>query len=141
MRGTYVLLMDISRPVGITIGKLGSIEFKEGAYAYVGSALGGLEARVGRHTKKDKRMYWHVDYLLTRAPLVDVIYAESEERRECDISKELASKFEAVKGFGASDCGCKSHLFYSENLQKLTDSVITIFKSVGLKPIKGGQFG
>ena len=141
MRGTYVLLVNISHPLGVTIGKLGSIDFKEGAYAYVGSALGGLEARVERHAREEKRMHWHVDYLLVRAPIVDVVYGESDERKECAVARRLAERFQNVRGFGASDCGCESHLFYSKNLEKLREGVIASFKSAGLEPVKGDEIG
>ena len=134
-------MVKISHPLGVTVGKLGTIDFKIGSYAYVGSALGGLEARVGRHAREEKRMHWHVDYLLVRAPIVDVIYGEGDERKECVVARGLAERFQSVRGFGASDCGCESHLFYSKDLDELREGVIATYKSAGLEPVKGDKIG
>jgi len=137
MRGTYVLLAQIPYNLALSVGELGKLELKAGYYAYVGSALSGLEARVARHLREEKRLRWHIDHLLTRARLVDVVIAESEERRECAVAKELAKNLPGVRGFGSSDCGCESHLFYSPDLHELLRQVLLAFKSCGLKPKKG----
>ncbi|HDI11006.1 MAG TPA: DUF123 domain-containing protein, partial [Candidatus Acetothermia bacterium] len=51
MRGVYVLVVAVERPVKIRVGSLGIVGFAAGTYAYVGSARGpgGIEARVRRH--------------------------------------------------------------------------------------------
>ena len=54
MRGTYVLLIHVPYLVQLSVGELGALELKAGYYAYVGSALGGLEKRVERHLVSDK---------------------------------------------------------------------------------------
>jgi len=42
--------------------------FPKGYYCYTGSARGSgstnLKHRIGRHLKKEKRMFWHIDYVL-----------------------------------------------------------------------------
>lgn len=114
-KGTYILVMKLNKPVGIAVGKLGRFIFPAGRYLYFGSAMNGLHARISRHLRKDKKLHWHIDYLLRKAMIIDVWYVESEERLECDLCQE-AMKFPGatipVKGFGSSDCKCESHLLY-----------------------------
>lgn len=141
MRGTYVLLIRVPYDSTLNIGELGKISFKAGYYAYIGSALGGLKKRVGRHLKKDKTLHWHIDYLLTRAQVVDVVQAQSETRKECEIARELDKYFPSVQGFGSSDCNCKSHLFFDSDFHKLLRQVLVTFKAHGLKPAKGVGVG
>ncbi|MBN2330662.1 MAG: GIY-YIG nuclease family protein [Candidatus Aenigmarchaeota archaeon] len=113
MKGSYVLLIKLGKAKGIRIGRLGTLPFRPGFYAYVGSALNGLEARIARHLGSRKRLFWHIDYLLQEAEVAEVFRIESGERLECSISKSLSQRLEPVPGFGSSDCGCGSHLFYS----------------------------
>ncbi len=115
--GTYALLLRLLRPTVVGVGRLGRFHLAAGWYVYVGSALGpgGLAARVGRHLRREKRLHWHVDYLLAVAPVVAVWYAVGRERRECAWARSLAARPGAilpVRGFGASDCHCPAHLFY-----------------------------
>ena len=114
MKGSYVLLIELKQDKKISVGKLGNIFFYKGYYAYVGSALNGLEQRINRHLRSEKKMHWHIDYLLKNAEIVDVFYKESSERQECKISKKLDKDFLSIPNFGSSDCKCKSHLFYGE---------------------------
>jgi Uri superfamily endonuclease len=112
MKGSYTLLIEVKEDKNIQIGKLGKISFKKGFYAYVGSALNGLEHRINRHLRTSKKMYWHIDYLLQHAKVIDVFYKESNNREECMIAKSLDEKLSSIHGFGCSDCSCNSHLFY-----------------------------
>ena len=70
LKGIYTLLIKLDKPQAITIGKLGSVSFPAGYYAYVGSALNGLESRIVRHLKKEKSFHWHIDYFLQKARVV-----------------------------------------------------------------------
>lgn len=140
-RGTYALLVHVPYELALSVGELGAVSFKPGYYAYVGSALGGLEARVGRHLREEKKVHWHIDHLLLHARAVDVVAAESEERKECVVAGELAKILSSVRGFGSSDCKCESHLFYSQDLHVLTRQVLAAFKNCGLKPKKGVGYG
>lgn len=113
--GAYVLLAHLATPARLTVGRLGERFFAEGYYLYVGSALGGLRARLARHLRAVKRLHWHVDYLLRCARVCEVWWLASEERNECAWAGALAEwpgvqPFEAP--FGASDCRCATHLFY-----------------------------
>ena len=93
----------------IRIGKLGLIDFGKGYYFYVGS--GGI-ARISRHLRKEKKIKWHIDYLLRKARVIDVILSRHSE---CNTARLLDRHFACIKGFGCSDCHCKSHLFYMNN--------------------------
>jgi len=127
MRGTYILMMKLKDNSKIRIGKLGLIDFPKGYYCYVGSALGkavNLENRIGRHKKLNKeksgKLKWHMDYFLVNpnSLIIDTILIKSSHRLECDISRKLeriADK--SIEGFGCSDCDCKSHFHYFENIQ------------------------
>ena len=141
MRGTYILLAHVPYDLSLSVGELGTLNLKPGYYAYVGSALGGLERRVARHAREEKKLRWHIDYLLTRAKLVDVVVAEGEERKECAVAGELAKNLAGIRGFGSSDCECESHLFYNSNFHELLRRVLSAFKACGLKPKKVVGYG
>ncbi len=132
-----MLLVHVPYELVLSIGELGNHSFKAGYYAYVGSALGGLEKRVGRHMRKEKKIHWHIDYLLSRARATEVIVAQSEERKECAVTAELAKNLPTIQGFGSSDCKCESHLFYNPDFHELLRHVLLSFKACGLKPKKG----
>ncbi len=113
MRGVYVLVIQLDRPAEVEVGKLGMLRFAPGTYAYVGSAMRGIEARVRRHLRKEKRLRWHIDYLLASpaARVAEVYVRETPERLECEVADALAAECQVVPGFGSSDCRCKGHLF------------------------------
>ena len=89
-------------------------KFKKGYYIYVGSAMNSLIGRINRHLSDDKKMHWHIDYLLKseNANVKDVIFNISDEKIECQLACEIAKEGEEILGFGCSDCNCKSHLIY-----------------------------
>ncbi len=113
--GAYILLLRLANGGEIAIGRLGVTLFRRGEYAYVGSAMGGLDTRIARHLRTEKKLHWHIDYLLSRAPVADVLEFESSARIECELSAALAGSDAStvpVRSFGSSDCGCPSHLYY-----------------------------
>ncbi len=112
MRGAYCLVIKLDDDSRIKVGKLGVIDFKKGYYVYVGSAMNDIDTRVNRHLRKEKKKHWHIDYLLDKAKVVDVLKIPSEKKIECDVAKFFAGYGKAVHGFGSSDCKCESHLFY-----------------------------
>lgn len=136
MRGTYVLLIHVPYSVQLSIGELGKLELKAGYYAYIGSALGGLKKRVGRHLGSNKKLHWHIDYLLARGRVIDVVQGETAERKECAVAGELSKHLTSITGFGSSDCECGSHLFYSQDVNELRTRVLTSFRACGIKPVK-----
>ena len=112
MKGVYILLITVKRPIQISVGALGKIQFDNGNYAYVGSGQNNLEKRVSRHLNKKKKKHWHIDYLLSNQNVVieKVLYKKVAKKEECRLAQALC-KFETpVKGFGSSDCSCESHL-------------------------------
>ena len=114
-KGTYALVMALEDQAAIAVGRLGLLAFRRGYYLYAGSARGGLDQRVGRHLRREKRLRWHVDYLLQRAEVVEVWYALGEERRECAwaaAARDMRRAQVIAPGFGSSDCRCPSHLLY-----------------------------
>lgn len=113
--GTYVLCLRASTEGQVTVGRLGRCRMPAGSYLYVGSAFGpgGLRARVGRHVRRTGRRHWHIDYLRPLLAVREVWYASDDGRWECEWAAGLRALPGAeipVRGFGASDCGCPTHL-------------------------------
>lgn len=119
MKGSYVLVMKLDTGRTIGIGARGDIEFPDGYYAYCGSALNSLEARVARHLRAEKKIHWHVDYLLQYARIESVFVVKSPRRLECTTANDLSRTFPPVPGFGCSDCRCGSHLFHHHGREAL----------------------
>ena len=80
---------------------------------YVGSAQTSLEKRIRRHIGNQKKVFWHVDYLLQNhhAKITRVFFKQASKAEECAMAQELRRRSELIKGFGCSDCRCQSHLF------------------------------
>jgi Uri superfamily endonuclease len=116
-RGTYALVMRAEAQKVVQVGCLGSLEFAPGYYVYVGSAFGpgGVHARVRHHRKIADRPRWHIDYLRLHARVEKVWFSYDSARREHQWAAVMAQAMRGsipLSGFGASDCGCASHLFY-----------------------------
>jgi Uri superfamily endonuclease len=114
LKGIYVLIICLNKDAVVNIGALGKITFKRGMYAYVGSAQKNLEQRVQRHLRKEKKKFWHIDYLLDSdaTRIVKVLHKHASKAEECRLASELSSISVPIIGFGCSDCHCKSHLFH-----------------------------
>jgi len=113
MKGVYILLLNVGKNLRLKIGSLGKMNFDKGKYAYVGSAQNNLEKRIERHMSKNKKKFWHIDYLLDNksTKIVDTFYKKSGKSEECRIADKLGKTELPVLKFGCSDCNCKSHLF------------------------------
>ena len=131
-KGGYILLLRLTERSEIRIGRLGTIQFDSGYYAYIGSAMAGLKQRVLRHLRKEKKLHWHIDFLLEKALIENIIVCQSMERNECDIAGEIAKRYRVINGFGSSDCKCPGHLFYGPAIS--VDRIIRMLESVGMKP-------
>lgn len=129
-RGSYILIIEIPHKVNVKVGALGTVTFPQGFYAYCGSAMGGLGARINRHLRREKKIRWHVDYLLEEGGVKRLIYAPTHERLECQLAQRFGEVFHSFPGFGSSDCGCPSHLFFSEELQALQEKAAAVFKGL-----------
>ncbi|MFC1864388.1 DUF123 domain-containing protein [Chloroflexota bacterium] len=134
MKGSYILLIKLPEEETISTGSLQSIHFHRGYYAYVGSAMNGFKARLNRHLKKNKKLHWHIDYLLQKASLTSIVLCESEHRTECTIAQALKCQFDSIPSFGASDCHCASHLFFATNGSKMKSIIIATLASLGMQP-------
>ena len=112
MKGSYILIIQVKKDMKVKIGKLGILSFKRGYYAYVGSAMNGLEGRIRHHLRHNKKMHWHIDYFVEYGEIKKVIILPSDNKElECQIAKFLENLFIPIKNFGCSDCKCVSHLF------------------------------
>jgi sugar fermentation stimulation protein A len=111
-RGVYILIARAEIKMHIPIGKMGIVEFEPGYYLYAGSARKNLEARLHRHGRRQKKLFWHIDYLLERARLIQIVPIRTGEDLECELARELSQIATPVPGFGCSDCNCQSHLFF-----------------------------
>ncbi|HTY73961.1 MAG TPA: GIY-YIG nuclease family protein [Candidatus Nanoarchaeia archaeon] len=113
MNGIYALEIRLNDDVCVKVGGLGEVDFKKGNYVYVGSAQRNLEKRVQRHLRKEKRLFWHIDYLLNdeHARVEKVLFKPASKSAECGLAQDLERQGDLVLGFGCSDCRCRSHLF------------------------------
>jgi Uri superfamily endonuclease len=113
LKGVYVLIIQVDKDADVNVGALGKLTFEKGLYAYVGSAQTNLEKRIRRHFRKEKRKFWHVDYLLDNAAakIAMVFFKNAAKSEECETAKIINERGRAISGFGCSDCNCNSHLF------------------------------
>ncbi len=112
--GAYVLIVDLDRPLRLTLpGRTGAV-LEPGRYAYCGSARGpgGIRARVLRHLRRDKRPHWHIDRLTGTGRIVTVHAVPNG--RECALLDRILAVegvTTPVPGFGSTDCRrCPAHL-------------------------------
>ncbi|MFP4641840.1 MAG: GIY-YIG nuclease family protein [Dehalococcoidia bacterium] len=114
-KGSYVLVMELHQESTIMVGRLGPFLFPAGYYLYMGSALGGLSQRINRYLQEKRNLHWHIDYLLEQAKIMEIWYTITSQRMECQFAQAACALPRAsvpVKGFGASDCKCDSHLIH-----------------------------
>ncbi|KXS44404.1 MAG: hypothetical protein AWU54_760 [Candidatus Frackibacter sp. T328-2] len=124
--GIYNLIIYLPLDKVIKVGSLGEFEFESGYYVYTGTAQRNLLARINRHKSKDKKLHWHIDYLLQEADVAAVRTWEGSKELECQIHQSLLKRSEftePVLGFGASDCNCNTHLSYSKERPKIDEEV------------------
>lgn len=131
--GTYALILCSTRRAQISVGRLGMLSLRKGFYVYVGSAFGpgGLAARTRRHMLTVKKHHWHMDYLRPFVALDSIWYSYDPVHREHLWAKYFMNapgSQVALRGFGASDCGCCAHLFFSD-------------RAPGLKPFRDWIMG
>lgn len=116
-KGTYILVLRLSAPTWLAVGRLGAYPFPAGWYAYVGSAFGagGLAGRLKHHLAVSSRPHWHIDYLRQVAPITQVGYRVADKSYEHEWAAQLGAMPGAtipVPRFGSSDCTCAAHLFH-----------------------------
>lgn len=126
--GIYSIILYLPQDLKIEVGSLGTLRFPEGYYSYTGSARGpGGLARVKRHrevlTGERKTRRWHIDYLLPHCRFVDVVATKTDQDLECEIASEIAERLRSIKGFGCTDCRCKSHLHHCGDETEMMQAV------------------
>ena len=93
MKGTYCLIIGNYKTSSLKIGNLyEDYKFKKGFYVYIGSAMNSLIPRVNRHLSDDKKMHWHVDYLL-KSPdchIRDILFNISDLKIECGLAESIS---------------------------------------------------
>lgn len=124
--GSYALILHSRHSGQLQIGKLGLLTLRPGYYIYVGSAFGpgGIPARTAHHQSIQARPHWHIDYLRRETTLLAIWYSFDTVKREHRWADALAGEKScrlAMARFGASDCHCPGHLFYSVHAPQITD--------------------
>ncbi|MCH7643083.1 MAG: GIY-YIG nuclease family protein [Chloroflexi bacterium] len=111
--GGYALVFRLESAIRVRPGALGVIELPAGHYLYMGSALSGLAPRLARHLRRRKKRHWHIDALTSALRPEQVWWAAVDDRLECEWTEAALADLEATvpaRGFGSSDCRCRSHL-------------------------------
>jgi Uri superfamily endonuclease len=133
MKGCYCLIISLDKNGEIEIGrKLGKIQFEKGTYVYIGSAMNSLEPRLKRHLSNEKKLHWHIDYLLEESKITDIIFNEFK-KVECELSQFISTKAIGIQGFGCSDCDCESHLYYFKNRNDAIECVENAYDSIAME--------
>jgi len=134
MKGSYVLLIELEKATQVEVGSLGLLQLQPGYYAYVGSAMSGLDRRVQRHLSSNKKHFWHIDYLLDHAQVLAVAKVPSSLRLECQIAALLAKKLRPIPHFGCSDCSCPSHIFHTTDQDQLHKAICYTIQQLSPNP-------
>ncbi len=141
--GVYTMILQVKENLSLRIGSLGQIDLGAGKYLYTGSALGsgGLDSRLARHLRKEKRVFWHIDYLTVNryAAVRGLVKARCLRRMECSVNSMLLSQLSVmpIPRFGSSDCGkCSGHLLWAGDtgLDVLIKSTMRIYLELGMNP-------
>jgi len=146
-KGVYTLIIRVTKPEKLNVGRFGLHYFPVVYYTYTGSALGkgttNIRRRLTRHLNRRKKLHWHIDYLLNArsAKTIAVCFAKTNKRMECAVStaiKMLPRATVPIRGFGSTDCssGCTAHLqiFIYKNPVSVIRAVLTAYKKFGLLP-------
>ncbi|OWT33240.1 endonuclease [Methanobrevibacter sp. 87.7] len=126
MKGSYCLIINLSNDDEIKVGRLyDNLKLKKGYYVYIGSAMNSLLPRLKRHLSNNKKMHWHIDYLLKSkyANIIEILFTDSKKRIECDLADNISPKGHGILDFGCSDCNCNSHLIYFNKKEDAIKSV------------------
>lgn len=112
---TYAVVFELQKHASVSVGALGEFCLVPGYYIYVGQARRGVDQRLGRHFRREKRLRWHVDYLGEVATPVESWIQGEGENVEClwaDTLASLPAARRSLPHFGSSDCRCPGHLVY-----------------------------
>ena len=127
MNGVYILVLELGEGQEIRVGNLGRGYFPRGFYIYCGS-MDSQRSRKGRKTP------WHIDYLVEKAEIREVIICETEKKMECILSPALSKELTHIPGFGSGDCDCRSHLFFCADRETMIERLSLFLARLGLTP-------
>jgi len=118
---TYLLFISVLQNTVVLVGSLGKITFRKGSYLYIGRAKINLSARIARHYRKKKKLFWHIDYLLSRKEVEIKEVWVGSGLTECKLARKISSlpSSRLISGFGSSDCKCPGHLLYTNKESKV----------------------
>ncbi|HYC11219.1 MAG TPA: GIY-YIG nuclease family protein [Nitrososphaerales archaeon] len=135
--GSYQLVIRLAEERTMVIGRRGRFAFPPGYYVYTGRAVRGLESRIARHLRRNKKMRWHIDYLLRHGSAIEV-RRYLGDLSECSLSRTveaLPGSRVVVRMFGSSDCRCSAHLFhFRQNPSRELDDLYPHCQSSELGP-------
>ena len=122
-KGTYALIFQANQAFAREVGRLGNFVGDAGSYIYVGSAFGpgGVYTRVSHHLKLSSNPHWHLDYIRPFLKPIAVCYSYCATRHEHQWATTIGDMDDVeipMHKFGASDCSCRTHLFYFRKISK-----------------------
>ncbi|MCD6196655.1 MAG: GIY-YIG nuclease family protein [Staphylothermus sp.] len=144
--GYYLLIFRIYKKLTIITRGNKVFSLNPGIYVYIGSAYGpgGLRSRIIRHLRRNKKVFWHVDYLTTNkyVELVGFVIITITSNKTIDLenllSKKIQKHLEPILGFGCSDKRKdKSHLYYCmknfPDCLRIIDEILSSIKNIGIE--------
>jgi len=136
-KGFYLLIISVKNRFSFNLRKE-KRTITGGLYLYIGSAMGGISGRVSRHIENPINFHWHIDYLLRKSSIEEIIAVPSKEDMECRVARFFAGLFgwsSGILGFGSSDCTCPTHLFLIPEIL-LIDNLLkeVLWKGIGYFP-------
>lgn len=138
--GTYIVVLWLSATRETTVGRLGHIRFPRGYYSYVGSAKGGLAARLHRHIHGATTCHWHLDYLRPHARVLAWCAFADNGYPECALARGLLPLGQVIcHRFGASDCSCPTHLLYYPHRAHVVQALQSLIQTASSTPLSGWQ--
>ncbi|MFX1286377.1 MAG: DUF123 domain-containing protein [Promethearchaeota archaeon] len=140
-QGVYVLVFEIICSFLIDINRFNWL-LRTGFYLYFGSARGktstSLEKRLTRHFKRQKKTFWHIDYITSHpdTKMINAYYTTITGTTECSALQGFLQNFhntEIIQKFGSSDCKakCGGHLVFFSNNQAILNDLNNYFKLIG----------
>jgi Uri superfamily endonuclease len=138
-KGTYCIIFKLKNKLTITVKSGKTYTLQKGTYVYVGSAWnsGGIESRVKRHLKRNKRKHWYLDFITTTNHFeAQKVITIPNRKVECNVASLLSTKYGGIEKFGCSDCNCFSHLFKitQKEITKVTNALQNLYNIEIYKP-------
>ncbi len=122
MRGeSYVIFIECPKNIVLKT-RARTFRVEAGVYAYIGSCGLSCASRITRHFRRNKKLFWHIDYLTMKCKARNSLVLRLSER---ELASALSrSGLDGVPGFGCSDDkGVWTHLFRCD--EKLFLEVLT----------------